>query len=273
MSEPSGADIKTFKTIYSKRSKKKLRNHSNVPVEHSVNILSKTVKTTKFKALSKLNTLTSTNLGISKELEAETSSKKFFPKKVWRKYLKKVAGTGADNQTPTHSVEVEVAVKVEIHQKPTAVERENVCRNTNESQEKINKIIEIQDKEDETGEQYYSSVDSEEGSIKDVSMEKDTDELQQKSVENTDDPNRDIDNANSNENDNEGIQQDTRPSTKETAQSISNRDGKEDHERVLKNIREEKIAHHTYTSRDDKSHAFVIRRLADGTISQNIEED
>lgn len=43
---------------------------------------------------------------------------------------------------------------------------------------------------------------------------------------------------------------------------------KEDHERVLQNIKGEKIAHVTYTSREDKSHAFVIRELANGITDQ-----
>ncbi|CAH1111445.1 unnamed protein product [Psylliodes chrysocephalus] len=48
---------------------------------------------------------------------------------------------------------------------------------------------------------------------------------------------------------------------------------KEDHHKVLKNIQEEKIAYHTYTTKEDKSHAFVLRGLAMGTKIPDIEED
>ncbi|CAH1110685.1 unnamed protein product [Psylliodes chrysocephalus] len=50
-------------------------------------------------------------------------------------------------------------------------------------------------------------------------------------------------------------------------------DEKEEHERILQSVRDENIAHHTYTNNDDKSHAFVLRGLADGTKPQDIEED
>ncbi|CAH1115859.1 unnamed protein product [Psylliodes chrysocephalus] len=50
-------------------------------------------------------------------------------------------------------------------------------------------------------------------------------------------------------------------------------DNKEDHVRVLNNIKEEKLPHHTYTSRDDKTHAFVLRGLAKGTKICDIEEN
>ncbi|CAH1105260.1 unnamed protein product [Psylliodes chrysocephalus] len=52
---------------------------------------------------------------------------------------------------------------------------------------------------------------------------------------------------------------------------------KEDHQRVLENIKSENMPYHTYTSRDDKSHAFVLRGLAEGTkiahIEENLEEE
>ncbi|CAH1115862.1 unnamed protein product [Psylliodes chrysocephalus] len=54
-------------------------------------------------------------------------------------------------------------------------------------------------------------------------------------------------------------------------------DDKEDHTRVINNIRAEKLAYHTYTSSDDKSHAFVLRGLVQGTkivdIETNLEEE
>ncbi|CAH1109239.1 unnamed protein product [Psylliodes chrysocephalus] len=48
---------------------------------------------------------------------------------------------------------------------------------------------------------------------------------------------------------------------------------KEDHLRVLQSVKDENIAHHTYTNNDDKSHAFVLRGLADGAKTQDIEDD
>lgn len=52
---------------------------------------------------------------------------------------------------------------------------------------------------------------------------------------------------------------------------------KEDHQRVIDNIRNEKISYHTYTASDDKSHAFVLRGLADRTkisdIAENLENE
>ncbi|CAH1104277.1 unnamed protein product [Psylliodes chrysocephalus] len=54
-------------------------------------------------------------------------------------------------------------------------------------------------------------------------------------------------------------------------------DDKDDHSRVLNNIKAEKLSYHTYTSSDDKSHAFVLRGLAEGTkivdIEENLEDD
>ncbi|CAH1104524.1 unnamed protein product [Psylliodes chrysocephalus] len=50
-------------------------------------------------------------------------------------------------------------------------------------------------------------------------------------------------------------------------------DDKDDHQRVLKSVKEENIAHHTYTTSEDKSHAFVLRGLAEGTQTQHIEDD
>ncbi|CAH1107463.1 unnamed protein product [Psylliodes chrysocephalus] len=48
---------------------------------------------------------------------------------------------------------------------------------------------------------------------------------------------------------------------------------REDHSRVLSNIKAEKLSYHTYTSYDDKSHAFVLRGLAEGTKVTDIIED
>lgn len=47
-------------------------------------------------------------------------------------------------------------------------------------------------------------------------------------------------------------------------------DEKEDYLRVLQCVREENIAHHTYTTTEEKSHAFVLRGLAEGS---KIEDD
>lgn len=47
----------------------------------------------------------------------------------------------------------------------------------------------------------------------------------------------------------------------------------EDYTRVLANIRAEKIPHHTYTQKQDKSHAFVLRGLTNGTEIDDIRED
>ncbi|CAH1104653.1 unnamed protein product [Psylliodes chrysocephalus] len=48
---------------------------------------------------------------------------------------------------------------------------------------------------------------------------------------------------------------------------------KEDHERVLANIKMDKMPYHTYTNNEDKSHAFVLRGLAEGTKIPDIEQD
>ncbi|CAH1104546.1 unnamed protein product [Psylliodes chrysocephalus] len=50
-------------------------------------------------------------------------------------------------------------------------------------------------------------------------------------------------------------------------------DDKEDHQKVLQSVRDENIAHHIYTNTEDKSHKFVLRGLADGTKTQDIEDD
>lgn len=50
-------------------------------------------------------------------------------------------------------------------------------------------------------------------------------------------------------------------------------ENKDDHSKVLKNMKEEKMSFHTYTHRDNKSHAFVLRGLAEGTKISDIEED
>ncbi|CAH1098904.1 unnamed protein product [Psylliodes chrysocephalus] len=46
-----------------------------------------------------------------------------------------------------------------------------------------------------------------------------------------------------------------------------------DYNRVLTNIRAEKIPHHTYTQKQDKSHAFVLRGMTSGTEIEDIRED
>lgn len=50
-------------------------------------------------------------------------------------------------------------------------------------------------------------------------------------------------------------------------------ENKDDHSKVLKNMKEEKMSFHTYTHRDNKSHAFVLRGLAEGTKISDIEKD
>ncbi|CAH1115861.1 unnamed protein product [Psylliodes chrysocephalus] len=50
-------------------------------------------------------------------------------------------------------------------------------------------------------------------------------------------------------------------------------EGKDDYEKVLSNVKNEKMAYHTYTASSDKSHAFVLRGLADNTKIQDIKED
>lgn len=63
-------------------------------------------------------------------------------------------------------------------------------------------------------------------------------------------------------------------SVKHTANStILFVDDRDDHNKVLKNIQEEKISYHTYTTNEDKSHALVLRGLAKGTTISDIEED
>ncbi|CAH1110551.1 unnamed protein product [Psylliodes chrysocephalus] len=48
---------------------------------------------------------------------------------------------------------------------------------------------------------------------------------------------------------------------------------KSDYDRILENIKTEEMAFHTYTSKSDKSHAFVLRGLGDGTKIEDLEED
>lgn len=50
-------------------------------------------------------------------------------------------------------------------------------------------------------------------------------------------------------------------------------DDKDNHQRVLQNVRDENIAHHTYTNGDNKSHALMLRGLWDGTKTQDIEDE
>ncbi|CAH1110471.1 unnamed protein product [Psylliodes chrysocephalus] len=49
--------------------------------------------------------------------------------------------------------------------------------------------------------------------------------------------------------------------------------GKEDYEKVLNNVKSEKMAYHTYTAYSEKSHAFVLRGLAENTKIQDIKEN
>lgn len=42
-------------------------------------------------------------------------------------------------------------------------------------------------------------------------------------------------------------------------------DEKEDHKRIMQRFKDENIAHHTFTNITDKSQAFVLRGLAEGT--------
>ncbi|CAH1106679.1 unnamed protein product [Psylliodes chrysocephalus] len=46
-----------------------------------------------------------------------------------------------------------------------------------------------------------------------------------------------------------------------------------DYDNVLANVKKEEMAYHTYTSKSDKSHAFVLRGLGDGTKIEDLEED
>ncbi|CAH1102981.1 unnamed protein product [Psylliodes chrysocephalus] len=50
-------------------------------------------------------------------------------------------------------------------------------------------------------------------------------------------------------------------------------EGKEDYEKVLNNVKSEKMAYHTYTAYSEKSHAFVLRGLAENTKIQDIKEN
>lgn len=54
-------------------------------------------------------------------------------------------------------------------------------------------------------------------------------------------------------------------------------ENKEDHQRVLSNNKSENMPYHTYTSRNEKSHAFVLKGLTEGTkivdIEENLEEE
>ncbi|CAH1114689.1 unnamed protein product [Psylliodes chrysocephalus] len=47
----------------------------------------------------------------------------------------------------------------------------------------------------------------------------------------------------------------------------------EDYESLLGSIKQAEIPHHTYTNKADKTHAFVLRGLANGTEKEAIEED
>ncbi|CAH1110343.1 unnamed protein product [Psylliodes chrysocephalus] len=50
-------------------------------------------------------------------------------------------------------------------------------------------------------------------------------------------------------------------------------ESEEDYRSLLSNIKEAEIPHHTYTSKADKTHAFVLRGMAKGTNKKDIEDD
>ncbi|CAH1113940.1 unnamed protein product [Psylliodes chrysocephalus] len=50
-------------------------------------------------------------------------------------------------------------------------------------------------------------------------------------------------------------------------------ENEEDYNTLLGSIKEAEIPHHTYTSKADKTHAFVLRGMANGTEKQDIVED
>lgn len=47
----------------------------------------------------------------------------------------------------------------------------------------------------------------------------------------------------------------------------------EDYQALLNNIIEAEIPHHTYTSKADKTHAFLLRGMAKGTNKNDIKDD
>ncbi|CAH1103010.1 unnamed protein product [Psylliodes chrysocephalus] len=48
---------------------------------------------------------------------------------------------------------------------------------------------------------------------------------------------------------------------------------KDDYDNVIRNIKSEEMSFHTYTNKTEKSHAFVLRGLGDGTKIDDLEED
>ncbi|CAH1098700.1 unnamed protein product [Psylliodes chrysocephalus] len=50
-------------------------------------------------------------------------------------------------------------------------------------------------------------------------------------------------------------------------------DDREDHMKMVENIKADKLPFHTYATKDDKTDEFVLRGLADGTKIADIEED
>ncbi|CAH1113896.1 unnamed protein product [Psylliodes chrysocephalus] len=48
---------------------------------------------------------------------------------------------------------------------------------------------------------------------------------------------------------------------------------KKDYDNVIKNIKNEEMSFHTYTSKTNKSHAFVLRGFGDGKKIDDLEED
>lgn len=57
-----------------------------------------------------------------------------------------------------------------------------------------------------------------------------------------------------------------------TSTIVINED-KIDYENLLGNVKKEEMACYAYTSKNDKSHVFVIRGLNDGTKMEDLEED
>lgn len=46
-----------------------------------------------------------------------------------------------------------------------------------------------------------------------------------------------------------------------------------DYDNMLQNVKSEEMSFHTYTRKSDKSHAFVLHGLGDGTKIDDLEED
>ncbi|CAH1110563.1 unnamed protein product [Psylliodes chrysocephalus] len=63
------------------------------------------------------------------------------------------------------------------------------------------------------------------------------------------------------------------PKTKRIQEITSPNKNREDYDNVLHNIKQEEVPYHTYTANADKSHAFVIRGLGEGTLIEDLEEE